>query len=212
MVLKSILVGGDGLPQLSPGQWCQVAVASIAYTYAVVAFAVALELTTLGSAFILSNMTSLVIIAGRFLMGLPTLKLEGYGALIGFTGAVICASDTPTTLTNDEEVTATSTNSMVLGNIISFSSSISAAIYFITAKEFRASMDLFVFMFLIMMFGCFFLFFYMILTGEVLTYDMHPDHGIFGWLNLSADRLPLEVYIALVCNLIGTVGYVAAMK
>jgi len=63
-----------------------------------------------------------------------------------------------------------------------------------------------------MMFGGVFLFFYMTLTGQVLTYDMHPDHGIFGWLNLSADRLPLEVYIALVCNLIGTVGYVAAMK
>jgi len=52
----------------------------------------------------------------------------------------------------------------------------------------------------------------LLLKSETVTFDMHPVHGLFGWANWQSDRLPLEMYIAVVCNCLGTMGYIAVMK
>ena len=51
-----------------------------------------------------------------------------------------------------------------------------------------------------------------IVAGEEFSLGMDPIHGIWGWLNRMPDRLPLELYMALVCNCLGTTGYIAVMK
>jgi len=44
-----------------------------------------------------------------------------------------------------------------------------------------------------------------------MTFDMDPNHGSWGWLQMKADRFPLEVIMVLVCNVLGAMGYVRAM-
>ena len=74
-------------------------------------------------------------------------------------------------------------------------------------------MDLFVFMFTVMSLGSIFLVILLLtLETEEITFELHPVHGILGWVNLQADRLPLELYMAVVCSCLGTTGYIAVMK
>ncbi|CAB9518416.1 Drug Metabolite Transporter (DMT) Superfamily [Seminavis robusta] len=207
MVIKSLRQ--DGIPKLESTQWVLLPISSMAYTYMTLAFVLALEMTSLANAFVLSNMTSLVIIAGRAVLGLPILALEGGGAITGFIGAAICAqaqgADIGRRLLLELDVS-------FWGNAIAFSASFGTAAYLLIAKKLRPKMDLFVFMSIIMGFGALLLVPYLYLIGEDITFDMHPVHGVFGWLNLQADRLPLELYMAVVCNCLGTTGYIAVMK
>ena len=194
--------------------------AAAAYAYMTLAFVIALEMTTLANAFVLSNMTSLVIIFGRFLLRMPVLPLEGGGAITGFFGAGICAQDAAKTMANGGEgdnvavnVDGVSPADLAMwGNVVALSASFGTAAYLLIAKELRPKMDLFVFMFMIMACGSVFLLIFMVASGEEITFDMDPVHGLFGWMNLQADRLPLELYMAVVCNCLGTTGYIAVMK
>ena len=217
MVYKSFQQ--EGKPDLEAKEWPMLLVASACYTYMTLAFVMALEMTTLANAFVLSNMTSLVIILGRAVLGLPVLPLEGSGAVTGFLGAAVCAQAQAAKVpileigTRMLEVVGPHDNSMAMaGNLVAFSASFGTAAYLLIAKSLRPKMDLFVFMAIIMGFGAILLVPVMYLIGEELTLDRHPDHGAFGWLNLQADRLPLELYMAIVCNCLGTTGYIAVMK
>jgi drug/metabolite transporter (DMT)-like permease len=51
----------------------------------------------------------------------------------------------------------------------------------------------------------------MITMGDVATWDNDPYTGFFGWMNWRWDRLGAEVWIVLICNLIGTMGFVRSM-
>jgi drug/metabolite transporter (DMT)-like permease len=150
-------------------------------------------------------MTSLVIIVGRAVLGLPILPAEGFGAVTGFVGAAICADDASRTVVTTTGPTSHASSSYaMLGNIVALSASFGTAAYLIIAKKLRTSMDLFVFMFTVMGLGSLLLLVFMFLSGETVSFDMHPVHGVFGWLNLAPDRLPLEMYMAIVCNCLGT--------
>jgi len=138
---------------------------------------------------------------------------EGLGALIGFAGALICAAagdgDTDTNgdhraLLIDREMT---------GNILSFLCSVSTAFYLTVAKRLRPNVDLVLFMFLIFTVSSMFLLVYiMTCSGQEYEFSFDPVIGLFGWVNRQSDRLPLEIYIAVICNGVGTMGYIAIMK
>ena len=216
LVVKS--VAQHGMPKMSRWQWCQLPICALAYTYMSLAFNLALTMTTMANTFVLSNMTSLVIIAGRFLLGLPILLLEGVGAVIGFGGAVVCAyatTRTGATAAASGAVVAVDSHSEcpMLGNLIALSASFGVAFYLVCAKNLRSSIDLGVFMFGVMSLGVVFLILYMLLNGEEISWDLHPYHGVWEWLDpMRMDRLPLELYMAIVCNCVGAMGYVAVMK
>jgi drug/metabolite transporter (DMT)-like permease len=213
LVVKSFCV--DGLPDLTRRQVYMLPCAGAAYAYMCAAFVVALDMTTMANAFVLSNMTSLVIIFGRVLFRLPVLQMEGAGAIIGFTGAFICAQAAPLPAESGDGGLQTNFDDasiVMLGNAIALSASFGTAVYLIFAKSLRTSMDIFVFMFSIMSIAAICLLLYMVTSGEFFTWDMHPNHGIFGWLRLEHDRLFLDLYMAIICNCIGTTGYIAVMK
>lgn len=48
------------------------------------------------------------------------------------------------------------------------------------------------------------------LTGDPYSWDRHIDHGVFGYFNNQFDRLPLELMTVVICNVMGTMGYVRA--
>lgn len=197
----------DGLPKLSRKQWAYFPLAAFSYGYMTTAFVVALSMTSLANSFVLSNLTSLVIIAGKAVMGLPILLTEGLGATIGFTGAAICAKD-PSSMHSG----AVDHPHALLGDLIALSASFGMAAYLVIAKDLRPKCDIFLFMFVIMTLAAVFVLAFMVASGERIMLSNDPDYGLWGWINLSADRLPLELYMVYVCNIMGTVGYIAVLK
>mmetsp|Transcript_35911 Transcript_35911/g.54588 ORF Transcript_35911/g.54588 Transcript_35911/m.54588 type:complete len:659 (-) Transcript_35911:84-2060(-) len=200
----------DGLPKLSWEQWILFPLAAMAYGYMTTAFVVALSMTSLANTVVLANLTSLVIIIAKGVMGLPVLFLEGSGALIGITGAVICSRDT--TASTHASIDANDDSRALAGNIIALSASFAKAAYLTTAKSLRPRCDLFVFMFGIFFISSLFVLAFILITEEPVEFSRHPNYGLFGWTNTAFDRLPLELYIVYVCNFLGAMGYIAVLK
>ena len=143
---------------------------------------------------------------------LPVLPAEGFGAAVGFSGAALCAQDDASNYESTERDSVIMADSSMSGNLIAFSASFGTACYLIVAKDLRPKMDLFVFIFCVMLLSSCFMLVSIIVAGEEFSLGMDPIHGIWGWLNRMPDRLPLELYMALVCNCLGTTGYIAVMK
>ncbi|CAJ1969370.1 unnamed protein product [Cylindrotheca closterium] len=183
------------------------------YAWLSAGFVVALEMTSLANAFVLSNLASLVIIFGKLFLGIKIMFLEGIGASVGLTGALVCAlAPTAVAVEATGRMLGTTAGQENLGNGIAFLCSLGLAAYLILAKKLRYKMDLFLFMFMVFSLSSAFLLCYMIMTGEEVQISIDPDVGIFGWMSLAPDRLPLELYMAIVCNIVGTTGYIAVMK
>ena len=73
--------------------------------------------------------------------------------------------------------------------------------------------DLVLFMFLIFFLASVFMALYIALySGQEYEVSFDSRIGVFGWVNMQADRLPLEIYMAIICNGVGTLGYIAIMK
>jgi len=65
---------------------------------------------------------------------------------------------------------------------------------------------------MIMVCGSFLVLTFMVLTGTPFSFSRDPYHGLFGWTAWRFDRLAVLVWLILICNLIGTMGFVRAMK
>ena len=182
-----------------------------AMNYAIMntAFAASLELTSLVNAFILSNLASLIIILSKLVTGVRVPALEGLGTAVGLTGATICAM-APSGVSDDESNDVGS--QVMIGNLLAVFSSIGTSIYLTAAKNLRPRIDLFLFMFLIFVLASVFQLAYIIFSGQSYELSTDDEVGIFGWMSLRTDRFFLELYIAVVCNGVGTAGYIAIMK
>ncbi|KAL7526637.1 hypothetical protein ACHAWF_001859, partial [Thalassiosira exigua] len=208
--------------------WIELPVAGCNYAIMNATFAASLEMTSLVNAFVLSNMTSLLMIGGKVCLG----------ALIGVAGALICAlsgdgNDNTMedhrmleAITDEGDVSTNQSEMIMVGNLLAFSSSVSTAIYLTVAKRLRPKVDLVLFMFLIFTIASFFMLIYIIelrvcldvkifchaaFSGQEFEWSLDPRVGLFGWVNRQSDRLPLELYVAIVCNGVGTMGYVSIM-
>lgn len=134
------------------------------------------------------------------------LFLEGAGAAIGMVGALFCA------YTGSDNSEDHSSSSAMAGNVLAFLASVATASYLTVAKTLRPRVDLFVFMLLIFSYASVAVLLYMIFMDRPYKISTDPTIGLFGWVNLKMDRLPLELWMAIVCNLLGTTGYIAIMK
>lgn len=185
--------------------------AALNYAIMNTSFAVALEYTSLVNAFILSNLASLIIILSKLVVGIRIAALEGLGTLTGLSGAVICAmAPSESSSIGDEDDTIGS--GVMIGNFLAFVSSITVAMYLVSAKNLRPKIDLFLFMFLIFSLASVFLLAYIIFSGQPCEFSSDEEVGVFGWISFRKDRIWLELYIAVICNGVGTTGYVAIMK
>jgi drug/metabolite transporter (DMT)-like permease len=183
--------------------------AAMNYAVMITAFAASLEFTSLVNAFILSNLASLIIILSKLVTGVKVAALEGLGTVVGLSGATICAMAPSEVL--DDEIDAVGSKAMI-GNSLAVFSSFATSIYLTAAKNLRPRFDLFLFMFLIFALASVFQLAYIIFSGQSYELSTDDEIGIFGWLSLRKDRLFLELYMAIICNGVGTTGYVALMK
>jgi drug/metabolite transporter (DMT)-like permease len=204
-----VSVKRDGCPKMSLTQWFTFLLTSACYTIMCVGFCLALDYTAVGNAVILSNSQSLILLAGKMLVGQRVSTLEGTGALIAFTGAIFCSVDSSQAAPDS----AAGGGKTLFGDGMAILSALAGVGYLVFAKQTRSHMSLYVFMYLNMLMGSIMtLLFMTLILKEPVTWDRHVSTGVFGWLNIEPDRLPLEIVMVLVCNFFGSVGYIRAMQ
>eukprot|EP00980_Cylindrotheca_fusiformis_P017345 scaffold5380_cov131-Cylindrotheca_fusiformis.AAC.22 len=193
-----------GIPQLSLGQWLTFMAAIVCYSVQSVLFVKALEFTTVGNACIYANSQALLLIIGKACVGDKIHWLEGLGVLVAFAGAMLCTEDAEAQSSKDS---ATPTDGKV-GDGLALLSAVAGVCYLTFAKAVRPGISVTVFVFSVMFVGQLLILLYLQLTLESLEYNLDMFDGVFGWLNVN--RLPVVLYMVLVVNSIGTMGFVRA--
>lgn len=188
----------SGFPSLTGPQWFTFLLSTISYDIFTTSFDLALGYTSVGNVVILANSLALILLIGKLFVGDPVSLMEGSGAIVAFAGAALCSKDS--------EGSEGSSNG-ILGDAIAILSAIGGVGYLVFAKTSRQHMPMYTFMFLTMAVGSAMLVtFQALILKEEVSFDRHPNHGVWGFLVMEADRLPLEFVMAFVCNCCGTMG------
>ena len=188
------------IPILTSPQLFTFLLGTTCYVTMTLAFVISLDYTAVGNAVILANSLALILLAGKLFVGDPVTLMEGTGALLAFGGAALCSKDAGE---------SREASNALFGDALAILSAIGGVGYLIFAKTARTHMPMYLFMFLTMFVGAFLgWFFQVFVLGEQSSFDMNYYHGIWGFLNVEADRLPLELVTVVICNLCGTMGYV----
>ena len=128
--------------------------------------------------------------------------MEGVGVLIAFGGAILCTQDAEEQSIEDMD---SSTNGLI-GDGLALLSAVAGVSYLTFAKAVRSGISVIVFVFGVMLFGQFFILMFLQLTSDNLEYNLNIYDGVFGWLD--PHRLPILVYMVVVVNSVGTMGFV----
>jgi drug/metabolite transporter (DMT)-like permease len=195
----------DGAPKLSFGGWLTFIAAILCFSIQNCLFYSSLEYTTIGNAVIYANSQALLLIIGKAFVGERIHLFEGCGVIVAFTGAILCSRDSEASARSAEK----ESSSAILGDLMALASAIAGVAYLTFAKAIRSEMSVTVFIFCVMFFGSFsVLLFVAANQEEPLEWNVDPYDGVFGWFNISKHRLPILVYLAVVCNMVGTMGFV----
>jgi len=221
-----------GIPKLTAPQWITFLISTLCYDVMSICFCLSLDFTAVGNAVILSNSLALILLVGKLFTGVPTTMLELTGATIAFGGAILCSRDAASTNknammtsegegedfmddghNNNSQFMLDGFGKTIVGDLLAITSAVGGVGYVMMAKTCRTHMSLYMFMFLTMSIGCaMVLFFQVFVLQETVTLDRDVTHGILGFLIWErSDRLPLELTMVVICNLLGTMGYVRAM-
>lgn len=198
-----------GLPKLSIGQWTTMLCAVTCYVAQNLCFMTALKYTSIGNTVLFANTQAVLLLAGKALTGTPLVWPEIIGAIMAFGGAMLCATDEG----RDEAKTGEDATMALLGDGLAMMSALLGVGYLTFAKAVRPTTTVVSFMFIMMTSGSFLVLGYMAVTRDHISFSMHPNHGLFGWLLVDDfNRFGVEVWIVLVCSLIGTMGFVRSMQ
>jgi drug/metabolite transporter (DMT)-like permease len=187
----------DGMPNLTLAQWITFVAAAISFAAQNTLFYTALDYTTIGNAVVYANSQALLLIIGKAFVGERIHEFEACGVVVAFSGAILCSRDSEAI----EEANG------IYGDLLALTSAICGVAYLTFAKAIRSEMSVTVFIFCVMVVGSFFvLLFISAYQQEPLYFNMDKYAGVFGWLDQH--RLPYLIYLAVVCNMIGTMGFV----
>lgn len=197
-----------GVPQLTTMQLVTFGGAVFCFFVHAVLFYKALTMTSIGNAVIGANSQALILILAKFLVGETVLFMEAAGVIVAFTGCVLCSGDEAKEAAIEDEPD----NTALYGDLLALSSAVAGVGYLTCAKAVRPYMPVTVFMFLITFCGSFLVLIYLLVTKTVITFDNDPYSGLFGWANQQDNHLWIVIYIAVVCNVFGVMGFVRAMQ
>ena len=203
-------------PKLTPSQWLTFGAAAVCFfVHTLLAFT-ALTLTSIGNAVIGANSQALLLVLGKLLTGQEVVFLEGLGVLLAFGGCILCAGDEAHGDGNDDKgedgAVAADTKKALMGDMMALGSAVFGVCYLTFAKSVRSHISVTVFMFMVMLSGCVLCLLYMTLIQVGYTLDNDPRTGLFGWLTLINHHAFIVLYIAVICNVVGTMGFVRAME
>jgi drug/metabolite transporter (DMT)-like permease len=199
-----------GWPGLTSLQWFTFGGAVVGFSVQKMLYYYALEYTSIGNAVIGANSQAILLVIGRVILGQRVLKMEGGGVLLAFVGALLCSLEEVRHggRPGDEDSSA----SHLLGDVLAVLAGFAGLFYLTSAKAVRSTMPVTVFMFLVMLLGSILVLGFMFATGSKVSWSTDPYHGLFGWMSRDRDRLYVILYIALICNVLGTMGFVRAMQ
>jgi len=214
------------LPRMNFSQWLTFVAAVFAYTTHNLLFYKALDYTTIGNAVIYANSQALLLIIAKGFVGEPIHPFEAVGVVVAFTGAILCSKDSESESESEEDTNAESSSSSssssssqvpaIYGDVMALGAAVAGVAYLTFAKAVRPHMSVTTFMFLVLFSGSFLVLLYISLTDgtESLDWSTDPYTGVFGWLDISKEhhRLPVVLHLAVIVNMIGTMGFVRAMK
>jgi drug/metabolite transporter (DMT)-like permease len=198
----------DGIPKLSFGGWSTFFTAALCYSAQNGLFYSSLQYTTIGNAVIYSNSQALLLILGKAFVGEPIHLFEGVGVVVAFGGAILCSMDSEHASEEKDEPTTA-----IYGDCLALAAAVVGVMYLTCAKAVRGSMSVTFFIFCVMFFGSLMVLLCIALTdGERLEWNMDPHVGVFGGFSTYNERILVLLYLALVCNCLGTMGIVRAME
>jgi drug/metabolite transporter (DMT)-like permease len=199
----------DGFPVLSFGQWVTFTAAAVCFFLQTLLFYFALDYTSVDNAVIGANSQALLLILGKFFAGEKVLLLEGLGVFLTFGGCLLCAGrgEVKGSKGADDDSTVA-----IFGDMLALASGAAGVGYLTFAKAVRPHLATTVFMFLMMVCGAILVLAYMLLVEMPVTFNNDPYTGLFGWMNLEGYHIYVLMHIALICNVVGTMGYVRAMQ
>jgi len=209
------------VPRMNLSQWLTFVAAVFAYTTHNLLFYKALDYTTIGNAVIYANSQALLLIIAKGFVGEPIHPFEAVGVVVAFTGAILCSKDSESASeegqdNNAESSSSSSTVPAIFGDMMALGAAVAGVAYLTFAKAVRPHMSVTTFMFSVLFSGSFLVLLYISLTDgtESLDWSTDPYTGVFGWLDVSKEhhRLPVVLHLAVIVNMIGTMGFVRAMK
>jgi drug/metabolite transporter (DMT)-like permease len=198
-----------GLPVMSTLQWYTFGGAVLGFSIQMTFYYHALEYTSIGNAVIGANSQAILLVIGRVILGERVLRMEGGGVMLAFAGAVLCSVE-ESRHGSDNDGDGSRTH--LLGDVLALSAGFAGLGYLTFAKAVRPHMPVTVFMFLVMVLGALLVLCFILATDSKASWDLDPHHGLFGWMTLVHDRLYVLMYIAIICNVMGTMGFVRAMQ
>ena len=196
----------DGIPKLSFAGWTTFASAVLCFSFQNCLFYSSLDYTAIGNAVIYANSQALLLIIGKLFVGERIHWMEGLGVLVAFSGAIFCSKDSED-VSSERQQEDNPAPLAIMGDGMALASAVLGVFYLTFAKSIRSDMSVTVFIFSVMFFGSFVILIFIQCNPYLpLTWDMDIHHGVFGWLDWQ--RLPILVYLAVICNMIGTMGFV----
>ncbi|TYZ63197.1 hypothetical protein PybrP1_012946 [[Pythium] brassicae (nom. inval.)] len=198
----------DGVPRLKTRSAFLFLSCALSYSLFMMTFLWALSHTSIGHAYIFNNCHSLLMVLGRLLLGRFVSQFEGIGTGIGIIGGTITTFDHASF--SSGAASSPIADVTLAGDLVALLGAVGGVLYLVTAKKLRSEVDM-----AVLLTGVFFvsglLHFPVFSLLEIpVEFSTDPTVGLFGWLN--AARIGTEVYIVVVCTLIGTLGYLSVMK
>lgn len=191
----------DGLPQLSVGMGVTFLAAVTCYTVQGLLFMKALDYTAISNVLIFANSQALLLIVGKAFVGERIHVLEGMGVVVAFSGAILCAREESSAGASGDA------DKSYIGDFLALGSAVCGVGYLTFAKAVRSKMPVTLFLFSVMFVGSFLILLYMMIDPSMkVEFNLNPYDGIVGWWNVS--RLPILIYLALIVNCVGTMGFV----
>ena len=191
--------------------WVFLLATALCYAINCGTFVAALEYTSVGNAVIFGNAQAMILLIAKVVMGQSISLVQGLGASVACLGAIFCSKDS----NNEAQVQGGSGEPVVsslYGDFLALICGISGVFYLVFAKKVCHCMTLYVFMFFIMTFSSCFVLLFILITHQDVTFNRHITIGIFGWMNWAPHRLGLEMAMVIICNMLGSMGYIRAMQ
>ena len=198
LAMYSVLT--QGFPSLTRLQVIVLLLVGASYAGVMVFFSWSLQYTSVGNAVLIGNCQAILFLIERAVVGETISLPEGLGAIVAFLGAFLCSRHSA------EGDTEAPGNSSLLGDGYGIICAISGVVYLVTAKRVRPAMNLYTFMFCVMFLAALDAFILAHIAGIEVSWDRDPNHGVFGWINIESNRLPLEIVMIISCQFFGAMG------
>lgn len=168
-----------------------------------ITFVLALGMTSAANALLFNSLTPLLLLVQALIVGESVLRTEALGAVAAVSGAAILAASEGSAAGGAEDEMWS-----LAGDVLAFSGSFGGLGYMVACKRLKSEMSSLFFFWSMNVWAGFFTIIAASLTGSPLDLS---SGGIFGWL-ADAQRLAPTASAAIVCDILGNLGIVAAIS